>query len=377
MVVTDAARLETIEQQREVTGEIRALRQSVLASQEEGWVIQIQPREGDLVHEGQVVARLDDALAKIELARAESVVAKWEADLAERTATVEKAERDLKKFEAAASRGGASETEVPDARSALAVAQARVDQAKAERATAKSVVDLAKKRLRDLEIKSPITGRVASRRTEVGQWVGKGDPVIEIVQLDIADVWLNVPESLAPRLQRAINQSESGIAGGKVENGIPVGAFKIPLLIDALGEERLGSVVALVPRADPLSRLVPIRVLLENKDEIIRPGMSVRGVVPVGASQPTLTISKDALLRGDSGPYVYFNAGGVAAIAHVDVLFGVQNRLAIRSPQLRDGTPVVVEGNERLFPGQPLAPTPRAAPAKNSPPQGNGESPRG
>ncbi|MBC7771215.1 MAG: efflux RND transporter periplasmic adaptor subunit, partial [Pyrinomonadaceae bacterium] len=360
MVIVDAVRRETIEQFREVTGELRPLHQTVLASQENGRVIEVLPREGDLVKLGDVVARIDDSLAKLELARAEALVAKWEADSAERQADLEKRDRDLKKFELASSRAGASDTEVADAKSALAVATAKVNQSKAEHASAVAELGLVRRRVEDMTIKAPIGGRISSRRTEVGQWLEKGDPVVEIVQLETIEAWLDVPESIVARLQRSMNAKGAGSES----------AMKIQIEIPGLGEVRTGELTGIIPRADSMSRLVPARITLLNKDELIRPGMSITGLVPTGTNEPTLTIHKDALLRNDAGAYVYSNAGGVSQIVRVEVLFAVKDRLAVRAERLEPGTEVVVEGNERLFPGTPLATTPMAGPgaSKGVPP---------
>jgi len=358
MVVVDAVRRETVEQFREVTGELKALHQTVLASQEEGRVIEVLPREGDLVKVGDVVAHIDDSLAKLELARAQALVDKWNADSAERQADLEKRERDLKKFELASSRAGASDTEVADARSALAVAKAKVDQSKAEQASAVAELGLVRRRVEDMTIKAPIGGRISSRRTEVGQWLKKGDPVMEIVQLDTIESWLDVPESVVPGLQRAMTARSVGAEP----------PMKIQVKLPALGEVRLGELTGIIPRADSMSRLVPVRITLENKDELIRPGMSITGLVPTGASEPTLTIHKDALLRNDAGSYVYANVGGVSQIVRVEVLFAVKDRLAVRAERLEAGTEVVVEGNERLFPGMPLATSPMATGGKKTTP---------
>lgn len=347
-VVVDAVKRETIEQFREVTGELKALHQTVLASQEEGRVIEVLPREGDLVKLGDVVARIDDSLAKLQLARAQALVAKWDADSAERQADLEKRERDLKKFELASSRAGASDTEVADARSALAVAKAKVDQSKAEQASAVAELGLVRRRVEDMTIKAPIAGRISSRRTEVGQWLKKGDPVVEIVQLDTIEAWLDVPENVVPRLQRSMNTKSAGSEP----------ALKIQVKVPALGEARMGELTGIIPRADSMSRLVPARITLENKDELIRPGMSITGLVPTGVNEPTLTIHKDALLRNDAGSYVYASMGGTSQIVRVEVLFAVKDRLAVRADRLEPGTEVVVEGNERLFPGVPLATSP-------------------
>jgi RND family efflux transporter MFP subunit len=346
-VILDAARMETVQQWREVTGELQAYRTSTLAAQEDGWVVELIPREGDLVKEGDVIAKLDAKLAELQVARAEAVVSKWGAEVAQRKAELEKAERDLEKRRAISTRDAASETEVADADTAVAVAKARLDQAGAELVSAQAELGLAQKAAADMVIRSPMTARVRARRTEIGQWLDRGDPVVQLVELQTVEAWLDVPEAVAGLLQRSIG----GATGEKVA---------VQVRIPALKEARQAEVVGIVPAADPLSRLVPIRVRLKNEDELIKPGMTVTGLVPTGTSEPALTIHKDALMRNDAGPYVYYNAGGTAQIARVEVLFAAADgsRLAVRSDRLQPGMELVVEGNERLFPGQPLAPGP-------------------
>ena len=69
-VALDPARLEQVELWREVTGEIRSLRRSVLAAEEPGLVIELTVNDGDRVEQGQIIARLDDVVARIEVEQA-------------------------------------------------------------------------------------------------------------------------------------------------------------------------------------------------------------------------------------------------------------------------------------------------------------------
>jgi multidrug efflux pump subunit AcrA (membrane-fusion protein) len=109
-----------------------------------------------------------------------------------------------------------------------------------------------------------------------------------------------------------------------------------------------------VPAADSLSRVFPVRVRLKNTQDLMRPGMSVTALVPTGVDVEALTAHKDAILRDEAGAYLYYDMGGRAMLARVDVLYPVGDRVVIRSRTLEAGTRVVIEGNERLFPGQPL-----------------------
>jgi hypothetical protein len=84
--------------------------------------------------------------------------------------------------------------------------------------------------------------------------------------------------------------------------------------------------------------------------------MSITGLVPTGSEEPSLTIHKDAILRNEMGEFVFFDAGGVAAMAQIRSLFPVGDRMAIEAEALQAGAKVVTQGNERMFPGQPLIP---------------------
>ncbi|MEL7484888.1 MAG: hypothetical protein AAFN41_11100, partial [Planctomycetota bacterium] len=71
-------------------------------------------------------------------------------------------------------------------------------------------------------------------------------------------------------------------------------------------------------------------------------------------------VHKDAILRNDAGEFVYTagpnprGEGLVAMPMQISRLFAVGGRVAIRRGGLSEGTQVVIEGNERMFPMQPL-----------------------
>ena len=84
--------------------------------------------------------------------------------------------------------------------------------------------------------------------------------------------------------------------------------------------------------------------------------------VPTGESGERLTISRDAIMRGPTGAYVYVarqtqpQAPASAVPADVQVLFAAGERFVVQSSMLQAGDMLVVEGNERLFPMAPIIP---------------------
>jgi len=145
---------------------------------------------------------------------------------------------------------------------------------------------------------------------------------------------------------------ETKTSGGEIE-------IVLPAISGRRGGGRvMGEIVAILPNADSLSRLFAVRVAVEAKDEngasLLRPGMSLTALVPTGEPGEFVTVSKDAIVRTATGEVVYWDNDGRSAIAPVTRLFAVGERVAVKSPVLRDGMAVVVSGNERMFPGQEL-----------------------
>ncbi|MEO1007183.1 MAG: efflux RND transporter periplasmic adaptor subunit [Planctomycetota bacterium] len=354
-VRVDLARMEPLETWRQSTGEIRAIRRSVLASEEEGLVIEIMVREGDAVRAGEVIAALDDTRAALSLRRAEAAVATSRAVIAERRALVENATRDLDRTRRSYESGGGNLREIDNAETALATANARLAAAEATLALDEAEVALAAQRVSDMKIVAPFAGRVVSKRAEAGQWVAQGDAVAEIVALDVVEAWIDVPERLIDRLAGE---------GGQVRVRVP-----------ALDREVASRSFVIVPDADPRSRLFPVRIRMENAGERLRPGMGVVGLTPTGVTEPTTTVHKDAMLRDDAGEFVFFavpgeDGGHIGVPARVTRLFSAGDRVAVRGGALPPGAMVVVEGNERMFPTQPLQILNLSNPTIGAPPEG-------
>ncbi len=348
-VVLDPARLESIEQHREVTGEIRAMRRSLVAAEQGGRVKSIGVDAGDPVEPGRVVVVLDTALQEIEVRRLTAVLEARRASARQRQSELERARRELDRMSAASVREAMSKSDVDEWRMQADAGEARLAEADAEIAVAQAALADATTRLQKMSIATPIGGRVVGKRTEVGQWVNAGDPVVEVLDVDSLEGRLDVPAALA---------------GGLVEGRSRLRVRLLPSRV-----ELEGTVTRVVPEADARSRLVPVRVALgavQASAGAARPiaGMACTAQVPTGLPGQSLTISKDALLRDDAGEFVYANLGGSAMPLRVKRLFMSGERVAIEPGAVAPGMALIVEGNERImFPGQPVAPMGEQPPA--------------
>lgn len=347
LVRVDEVRLERVDRWRQVTGDVRSQRRSLIAAQEEGYVLEVNAQEGDEVSAGRVIARLDPVFAELERDRAAADAKAREGLVAERRAELERSRRDLLRFEEGRRSGATSDVEFDQASTRVSIIEAQLAQAEADAEATRKRAEDAAQRLERFTIRAPFDGIVISKQTEVGRWLGQGEPVVELVSLDLIEARIDVPEALVDRL----NDPEVRVR------------IRIPALdrIDPDDPEKVEPheltlpITAIVPDVDPLSRLFPVRVVFDNEGRRAKPGMSVIGLVPTGSSGEELTVHKDAILRDDAGEFIYINAGGQAMPVRIRSRYGVGERVVIGPhPELGPGVQVIIEGNERLFPTQPV-----------------------
>ncbi|MHA7813330.1 MAG: efflux RND transporter periplasmic adaptor subunit [Phycisphaerales bacterium] len=361
-VTVGEVKAESLVRRRAVTGEIRSRLISELASQVEGLLVELDVEEGDVVEEGEVIARLDASRAEIAVTRAKADVEYAKAVISQRREELDNAQRDLGRIEQLDQLGSAGVSQLDEAQTLVASRKALFAQAEAELATAEGDLALAERELDDMTIEAPFAGRVIDKSSEIGQWIGRGDTMVTIVSLDKLEARIDIPEDTYPAV------SEAQKAKGKIE-------LRLPALGLGSGQEIYGEVVSILPGADSLSRLFPVRIAVDNANNNLRPGMSLTAYVPTGVQGDYITVHKDAIVRTPTGEVVYFSNDGVSAIAPIERLFAVGNRVAVRSPVLQAGMTVVTSGNERMFPGQPLNILPAPQPVDLSQTRGNGSAP--
>lgn len=356
-VHADPARLETIEQRRMVTGELRALRRSLVAVEEPGIVRELGAREGHPVREGEVLAQLDASRLEIELETVQRELAQAEAAIEEERALADYWSAEVAAMEDAKSRGASNESELRNARAQERVASARVARAGTSVEVVRSRAALLRKRIDDMTVRAPFDGVVVRRDAEAGMWMGEGDTLLELVATGTLEVWLDVPQRLLAVVSRA---------------GLEVSARS-----DATGEETTVEGARVVPDVNRTTRTFQVVGRLKNEDGAWAAGSSVVGFVPTGEPGELLTISRDAVLRNEAGAFVYVARPGEegawsAAPAMIEVLYQAGQRLAIRPGAIQAGDLVITEGAERLFPMSPVVVVERGAPLAGA--SGDGEA---
>lgn len=336
---------ETLAPRRKVTAELRSPRASSPASLESGLVLEVLVEEGSAVRAGEPLARLDGARLELDLVLAEAELAATKADVLEREAEERKSIRDLALVEESRAAGAANERELLDARAAREIAAARLERARKDVLVEEARMALLRRRLADMTIRAPFDGVIVAQSVEPGQWLPAGGAIGTLVELDRLEAWLSLPQSIV----------EAQVREGAV-------ADRAVLVIDATGETIELLSLRIVPEVERRGRTFTAIGGFENPARRLLPGMSASAYVASGAKEPWLVVPKDAVLFRDAGPVVWalrpgVEGGSIAVPTPVDLAFPLGDRWAIGPGALAPGDEVVVEGNERLMPMAPVAPT--------------------
>lgn len=240
----------------EFEGRIEAATRAFVYSRVEGRVIEVHVVAGQEVTSGQLLAKLDDDLARLDVQAAE-------ADLMRADALVEQATSQLARAERLSRSVAGSAVRLEDANTALALAQAG-------RRAAEVSLDQSRVALADTEIRAPISGFVETPRAVPGailEFDAGEPPLFEIVQLDPVRLVYSVPysERLAQLDRTRTENAQALLDRIRLSVVMPDG------LVVARGIEPRGTSVRVAPETDALEVWADV----SNPDSLLRPGMRV------------------------------------------------------------------------------------------------------
>ncbi len=333
LVEVDAVRIEAMAQTVPVIGRLVARQAGQVAARTGGPVAELRVDVGDRVEKGDTIAVLDTVRLRAERDRLTAIVDEAEAQIEQAAAQAVLRGQELRRLERLRDSAAFSQSRFEDARQEVTIAERGIGRAKAVRASAAANLALAEIDLAWATIRAPYPGVVTILHTQTGAWLGVGDGVLTMIN----DVDLEV---------------EADVPSNRIE-ALDTGAV-VPTTLDD-GTEHMAIVRAVVPEENVFTRTRQVRFTPQfgplRKPLAVNQSATVE--LPAGREREALTVHKDAIVRNQGQTFVYVAQNGQAQIRPVKLGDAVGSRLEVLGG-LKPGEAVVVRGNERLQPGQPI-----------------------
>jgi RND family efflux transporter MFP subunit len=159
-----------------------------------GRIAQVPFKEGDMVKAGVMLVRQDDAAEQVQLAQLKAQ-AEDTTQIRASEASLAQKKVDLARLEKAAASNAATFLEVEHARLEVTIAQLSLELARFEHEQTGRKHEEAKIRVDNMQLKSPIDGRIEKVDVEVGESANALADVIRVVKID--PLWIDAPVPLA------------------------------------------------------------------------------------------------------------------------------------------------------------------------------------
>lgn len=239
------------------TATLEAKEEAMVVSKVRGIVSQLHVEEGDHVETGDVLAKLEDEQLELEAERAK--------------ATMDRLLNELNRKEELYNKNLISAQEF--------------ENAKFEYQAQKSEYELARLKIRNSQIRAPISGVISERLIKLGNMINSDQDVFEITDLDPILAVLKVPEHEMHKIQKG---------------------QQTIIRVDARNNQTFeGEVLRVSPTVDPETGTFKVTVAVRDDTQQLKPGMFGRIRIVYDTHHNVLTIPKNAVISEDGSSSVY------------------------------------------------------------------------
>ena len=338
------------------SGYVVAQRRAAVASKATGRLVDLRVREGSVVKQGDIIARLDASDVGAAVLAAQAGVRLGEAGVRQAQAGLRQAEVEQGNADAELARSKSLLAQQFVSQQVVDAAQRRADAARASTASAQAGIAQAQATLGQAQaqlkvqrvnedftlIRAPFDGVVLVKNANVGDIItpfssasGTQGAVVTMADMSTLEVEADV--------------SESNL--GKAKIGQPV-----EITLDALPESRFrGSMVGIVPTVDRAKATVVTKIRFEKLDPRILPEMSAKVTILSQAAtdadqKAVLAVNPKAVVERDGRKVVYRVKDD--AVEAVPVTTGRTLGEAVEiTGALKSGDKLVLSPSEKLQPG--------------------------
>ena len=325
-VVAVPSRTGDLQLHLDALGTVTALNTVTVRTRVDGQLVKVAFAEGQLVHEGDLLAEIDARPFEVQLAQAQGQLARDEALL-------KNARADLQRYQEASAA-------VP--KQQIDTAASTVAQYDAALLVDRSQIDSARLQLTYCRILAPITGKIGLRLVDQGNLVHANDAngLAVITQLQPIAVQFNLPQDDLPRVRRAMS-------AGDVEVDAYDRTLKIRL--------SAGKLLAVDSQIDPSTGTVRLKAVFENQDEALFPNQFVNVRVLVDTRRGAVLVPAAAVQRNGPTMFVYVVRPDKTVEVRDVTLGPTEGDTTCIAEGLSAGETVVTDGVDKLQQGSRVA----------------------
>lgn len=329
----------TVTDLRRFTGNLTPSAAFVVAPKVAGRLERLTVNIGDLVENGQVVARLDDdeQVQLVRQARAEMGVAS--AALQEARTVLEVMQRRLERSKGLFEKGIGSQADLETAQIEATSQEARLHVAEAQLVQRRAALRAAEVKLSQTVIQAQWSGGeptrvVGERYASEGEMLSANKPILSVLDIDALTAVVFATEADYPFLQP----------------GRPV-----TVLADAFPDRTFPATIArIAPQFQETSRQARMEVSVPNPGRVLKPGMFVRVEVPVSQSEQARVVPAESVVTRGGRKGVFMVEDDGRSVRFVPVRTGLAHgdRIQVLEPSLEGR--VVSLGQHLLADGAPI-----------------------
>lgn len=180
-------------------------------------------------------------------------------------------------------------------------------------------------------VQAPFAGVISAKNYEDGE-LYSGQPIVVLTQVDKLKTLVAIPESYIPQVKAGMSLS---------------------LKTDVYPDRVFPATIEVVyPTVDAASHTFMAKVVVNNPQGLLRPGMYVNTTIGLGKATimaaPYSTVLK---LIGANDRYVFINNNGYAKRVSVKMGQRFGDEVEITAPEIVDGVELVTKGEARLVDG--------------------------
>ena len=276
-LATAVAEVREVDQTYPAEGVVEAVKQSTLAAQIAGRIVELRADAGQAVAKGQVLARIDEREAAQAVAASQAMIARAQADSNNARATYERTKRLVEqKFVSQA---------------ALDKALADFDATQAQESASRANNQQAVAARTYTVIVAPFSGIVAERLVQIGDMASPGRPLFTVFDPKDLRVVASVPQANVAEIRAR--------ASAVIE-------------FPSIGERVKAKQVMVLPSADARTHTTLVRAELPETARGAYPGMFARARFAVGRVTKLVIPSRAVVYRSEiAGAYVIGDKGEV------------------------------------------------------------------